>query len=133
MGLNDSATVTLTNTSKQGTTIQDVPVLAATSTENQYVTLNIVNGDISNVSFELKQWSASKKFKTISIEYSSNGSDWLKTEVGFINESSATPIESVYTLSCDNLPEGIKNVRLVVLGGTTSRHQVGISKITYSK
>lgn len=126
---NGNFTVTLSNVSKQSGTITNMPVLASKSSAAQYVTFKVDSGSIEEISFELQQWTT-KKFKTLTLEYSTNGgTSWTATNVGLVNGSAS--LASAYSpLSITSLPEGVNAVRLVVLGSTTSNNQVGIYKIT---
>ena len=79
--------------------IADRPVLAAKNDTTQYATFTVTAGTIENLTFNLKEWSTSKKFKTIALEYTTDGSTWTAIAgVGQVNASSGFAITN-YTVS----------------------------------
>lgn len=104
-----------------------MPVLASKSSASQYVTITSVSKTISSVEFVLEQWTT-KKFTTITIEYTTDGSNWVATNVGLVS-GSASQADKYSPLSA-TLPAGVTGVRLVVLGSTSKNNQVGIKSAT---
>lgn len=111
------ATVTMSRASKQTGTITDVPVLAVNNA-TEYVTVEVNSGTITEVEFELKQWS-SKIFSDIHIEYY-NGSEWV---------SCSNTITTPATIASTVIPAGVTQVRLAVKTTATSNTQVGLAAI----
>ncbi|MBQ3253596.1 MAG: hypothetical protein IJA65_03480, partial [Acholeplasmatales bacterium] len=62
LGVDTKAQFVLSNANRQSQTIMDRPVLASKSSATQYVTVSGWEGTLTQVTFELKQWSGSKKF-----------------------------------------------------------------------
>lgn len=136
VGVNDvNATIVLGRANKQasGQTIDDRPVLAAKSDTTQYVTVTVTAGTIETLTFNLKEWSTSKKFKTIALEYTTDGSTWTAvTGVGQVNASSGFAITNYTVMSTGTLPAGVTGVRLAYLGSSTSNNQIGLTSIVAS-
>lgn len=118
------ATITMSNSNKQTTTITDRPVLATKNTD-QYITVNVNNGTIAGVTFNFLQWSE-KQFTTLTIEYTTDGTTWVGTSVGIVN-GTATFMES---LSCDTLPANVTAVRFVCNANSDKNTQIGLTGIT---
>ncbi len=122
--------VVLSNASKQTGTITDMPCLASKNTA-QYVTVSLSSGTIAGVTFNLKEWSDSKKFTTITIEYTTDGSTWQPTNVGFVDGTATTISPNFTTVSAGDLTEGVIGVRLVYVGNSSSKNQqIGLEGLT---
>lgn len=121
--------VVLSNANKQSSTITDMPVICAKNTA-QYVTVSLYSGTIADVTFNLKEWNAKKKFTTITIEYTTDGSTWQPTNVGLVDGTATTISPNFTTVSAVDLAEGVIGVRLVYVGSTSSNTQIGLEGLT---
>lgn len=121
--------VVLSNASKQTGTITDMPVICAKNTA-QYVTVSLSSGTIAGVTFNLKEWTAKKKFTTITIEYTTDGATWQPTNVGLVDGTATTVSPDYTTVSAADLAEGVIGVRLVYVGSTSSNTQIGLEGLT---
>ena len=119
----------LSNANKQAETITDRPVMASKSSATQYATLTVETGTISSVTFTLAQWTT-KKFKTLTIEYTTDGSTWVATNVGITN-GSAVQADAHSPLTA-TLPEGVIGVRFAFLGSTTKNNQIGLTSVEFT-
>ena len=130
LGVAQKATFVLSNANKQpaGNSIDDRPVMASKSSAMQYVTVSDWEGELSSVAFELKQWSTSKKFKNLVIEYTTDGSTWTAACDDLFN-GTATAITDGLVVSAD-IPEGAVSVRLAFLGSSTGNNQIGLTSVT---
>ena len=113
-----NATFVLSRANKQqsGNTIDDKPVICAKNTV-QYVTVTVLDGSISKVTFNLQQW-GSKTFADIHIEYTTDGSAWTTC-----SEVITTPAD----LSSTELPAGVTAVRLSFVASKDSNTQIGLA------
>lgn len=121
--------VVLSNASKQTGTITDMPCLASKN-RAQYVTVSLSSGTIAGVTFNLKEWSDSKKFTTITIEYTTDGSTWQPTNVGLVDGTATTISPNFTTVSAVDLAEGVIGVRLVYVGNSSKNQQIGLEGLT---
>lgn len=121
--------VVLSNASKQTGTITDMPVICAKNTA-QYVTASLSSGTIAGVTFNLKEWTAKKKFTTITIEYTTDGSTWQPTNVGLVDGTATTISPNFTTVSAVDLTEGVIGVRLVYVGNSSNNQQIGLEGLT---
>ena len=121
--------VVLSNANKQSSTITDMPVICAKNTA-QYVTVSLSSGTIAGVTFNLKEWTAKKKFTTITIEYTTDGATWQPTNVGLVDGTATTISPNFTTVSAVDLAEGVIGVRLVYVGSTSSNTQIGLEGLT---
>lgn len=121
--------VVLSNASKQTGTITDMPVICAKNTA-QYVTASLSSGTIAGVTFNLKEWTAKKKFTTITIEYTTDGSTWQPTNVGLVDGTATTISPNFTTVSAVDLTEGVIGVRLVYVGNSSKNQQIGLEGLT---
>lgn len=121
--------VVLSNASKQTGTITDMPCLASKNTA-QYVTVSLFSGTIAGVTFNLKEWSDSKKFTTITIEYTTDGATWQPTNVGLVDGTATTVSPDYTTVSAVDLTEGVIGVRLVYVGNSSKNQQIGLEGLT---
>lgn len=121
--------VVLSNANKQSSTITDMPCLASKNTA-QYVTVSLSSGTIAGVTFNLKEWSDSKKFTTITIEYTTDGSTWQPTNVGLVDGTATTISPNFTTVSAVDLTEGVIGVRLVYVGNSSKNQQIGLEGLT---
>ena len=103
--------------------------MASKSSATQYATLTVESGTISSVTFTLAQWTT-KKFKTLTIEYTTDGSTWVATNVGLVN-GTASQADAYSPLSA-TLPEGVVGVRFAFLGSSTSNNQVGLTSVEFT-
>ena len=121
--------VVLSNASKQTGTITDMPVICAENTA-QYVTASLSSGTIAGVTFNLKEWTAKKKFTTITIEYTTDGATWQPTNVGLVDGTATTVSPDYTTVSAVDLTEGVIGVRLVYVGNSSKNQQIGLEGLT---
>ncbi|HIR66227.1 MAG TPA: OB-fold nucleic acid binding domain-containing protein [Candidatus Fimimonas gallinarum] len=121
--------VVLSNASKQTGTITDMPVICAKNTA-QYVTASLSSGTIAGVTFNLKEWTAKKKFTTITIEYTTDGATWQPTNVGLVDGTATTVSPDYTTVSAVDLTEGVIGVRLVYVGNSSKNQQIGLEGLT---
>lgn len=121
--------VVLSNASKQTGTITDMPVICAKNTA-QYVTASLSSGTIAGVTFNLKEWTAKKKFTTITIEYTTDGATWQPTNVGLVDGTATTISPNFTTVSAVDLTEGVIGVRLVYVGNSSKNQQIGLEGLT---
>ena len=121
--------VVLSNANKQSSTITDMPVICAKNTA-QYVTVSLSSGTIAGVTFNLKEWTAKKKFTTITIEYTTDGSTWQPTNVGLVDGTATTISPNFTTVSAVDLAEGVIGVRLVYVGNSSKNQQIGLEGLT---
>ena len=127
-------TIDFTRANKQSSTITDRPVLAvnASNASTEYVTVAIADGNITAVTFDIQQWSGSKYFTSIVIEYYDAASSSWKV----CSDSATAPLTGSYTTSAAvtgplssniDLPEGVTQVRLAVSTTKTGNNQLGIT------
>ena len=128
LGSSEKATFVLSYSNRQISTIKDRPVMASKSSQEEYVTISDWEGTLTEVSFELKQWSKSKKFTKLVIEYTTDGSTWNAACEDLFN-GTATVIEDGQVVS-SSIPESAISVRLTFLGSTTGNTQVGLTSIS---
>ena len=77
LGVDSNIRVELSCVSAQTTTITDRPVIAAGKKgTDQTVVISGFTGKLKDVTFNLTKWSDSKKFSSIVIEYSIDGTTW---------------------------------------------------------
>ena len=126
------ANIVFSNANKQNGTITDIPVMSSKKND-QYVTVNISGKNIKEVIFNLREWSSSKLFYNVEIEYTTNGTTWTKVSgVGHNgNDQTAKPISAIGTsLTASNLPAGVTAVRLYIKSNKSdSNVQVGIDSV----
>lgn len=124
--------VVIANANKSSLTITDMPVLRPNDHKAPHtVTIKVTGVTIASVTFNLQEWGASKKFGTLTIEYSTDGTTWTATNVGVVDNADGVSISGGYkTLTYSELPEGVTQVRLVV-NNTSSKpeysQQVGFA------
>lgn len=110
-----------------GQSIDDRPVIAAgKSNENLsvYLTVEADFTGFSTISFDLKQW-GTKTFTAIQIEYTTDGTNWVKC-----SESITTP----GLLTSNASFEGATKIRIcVTTNNTKSNVQLGLTSITLGK
>lgn len=120
--------------SKQSTTITTMPVFATNNnTKPTYTTISLKDGKhIKSITFEFQMWSTSKKFKTVALDYTTDGTTWTPVDgVGARDLATAVTLEGYTTLSATNLPANVIAVRIVLLGGYDSGNQsVGFKSFT---
>lgn len=118
-------TVVLSNANHQPSTITDIPTICAKNSL-QYATINLSSGTFNSVTFNLREWSESKKFVTLTLEYTTNGTEWTATDVGII-DGTETAISAGYTtMTISDLPEGVIGVRFAYKASGTKNTQIGL-------
>ena len=120
-------TVVLSNANHQQDSqpIHDIPVLCAKNSL-QYATINLSSGTFNSVTFNLREWSSSKKFVTLTLEYTTNGTEWTATSVGII-DGTATAISAGYTtMTISDLPDGVIGVRFAYKASENKNTQIGL-------
>ena len=126
--------VKLDKASKQGAdqVIHDRPVIAARAGDSYYptvyVTVELTSKTISSISFTLKDWSSSKKFSDIHIEYLTGTDTWTKCSADWGDSKAITT--GGQTIESTTIPAGVKTVRLVITTTATSNQQIGLTSIT---
>lgn len=130
LGVEAEVSIALSNANKQNPTnaINDRPVVASKATE-QYITVSVDECSITEVTFNLKEWSESKKFITLTIQYSTDEKNWVDTNVGVKGATSAVRISDYEALSYTDLPDDVVAVRLVVNANSDNNTQVGLTSI----
>lgn len=126
-----SITVEMSRASKQTGTITNMPTLAAKKDNASYVTISIATGNITSVTFNLQAWSAAKSFKTLCVEYTTDGTNWkMVSGVGVKDADPEVNIAGDYETLTATIPSGVKSVRLVLetdyeYNNSASNQQVG--------
>ena len=129
-------TLVLSSGSKQANTISDIPVLAAKGGQMQYATLTVSGCQINEITFNLREWSSVKTFKTLCLEYTTDGTNWEMVQgVGFVDSSPEQAVAGYLTLKAEYLPSSVTAVRLAytseyVYNGSASNQQVGLAGFT---
>lgn len=113
-----SIEISRANKQKEGNAIDDRPVIATKGT-TEYVTVEVKNGSIGAIEFDLLQWTT-KTFDAICIEYF-DGSNWVKC-----SDVITTPAK----IQSSALADGITQVRLSVTGSGSKNNQVGLTAIS---
>ena len=120
------------NEQQSGNTIDDRPVIGANSTTTpNTVTFTAAEGKtIDSITFNIKRWTASKYFKSVTLEYyDATSNTWVKcaTLTLATNGSLANAEEA---LTASGLPAGVTQVRLsVLIKSGSSNTQIGITSI----
>lgn len=125
---NINATIELSNASIQTGTITDRPVICAKNSL-QYVTVMLKDAEIEAVDFNLQQWSATKLFVTLTIEYTTDGTTWQSTGIGIVDGTATTIAPNYETISANALPTGVVGVRFAYKGSSSSNTQIGLTSI----
>ena len=116
------------NANKQTGTITDCPVVAAKN-NTQYVTISGWEGQLTSFSIGLRQWSSSKKFTNVVLEYTVDGSTWVQA-----SENKGTSAGAVITTgdlaSNVELPADVTAVRFRFSTKLTGNTQIGITGFT---
>ena len=120
LGVSTAVSVEFTRANKQttGNAIDDRPVIAANAS-TEYVVVEVEEGNIKVVQFELNQWTT-KTFNSIVIEYF-DGANWVAC-----SNSITTPS----TLTSSELANGVTQVRLAVTTTASKNTQVGLASIS---
>ena len=133
LGLENNISVVLSNASKQTGTITDRPVMASKDGNTEYVTITGFAGSLNNVIIELMPWggtaAASKKFASIVMEYSEDGTTWTKASDDVITGDPAVVIEGTQVKSNVSLASA-KYVRLAITGSGSKNMQLGLTSIS---
>ena len=117
--------------SKQEQQITDRPVIAAgkKGTE-QTVVVSGFSGKLKDVTFNLKQWNENKKFDSIIIEYSEDGTTWTKASDDAISGGSSAIATNQEVKSNVDLSTA-KYIRLYFKTSiTSSNQQLGLTSIS---
>ena len=131
LGLNNSIKVVMSAASKQEQQITDRPVIAAgkKGTE-QTVVVSGFSGKLKDVTFNLKQWNENKKFDSIIIEYSEDGTTWTKASDDAISGGSSAIATNQEVKSNVDLSTA-KYIRLYFKTSiTSSNQQLGLTSIS---
>ena len=131
LGLNNSIKVVMSAASKQEQQITDRPVIAAgkKGTE-QTVVVSGFSGKLKDVTFTLKQWNENKKFDSIIIEYSEDGTTWTKASDDAISGGSSAIATNQEVKSNVDLSTA-KYIRLYFKTSiTSSNQQLGLTSIS---
>ncbi len=125
-GATGDGKVVLTSANKQnsGNAIDDRPVICSKAGAVQYVTVDLGTSTkkITSATFDLKQWSSSKVFEDIHIEYTTDGTTWT---------SCSNVITVPAALSTTTLPAGVTSVRLSFASASDKGNtQIGLTGIT---
>ena len=120
LGVSTVVSVEFTRANKQtsGNAIDDRPVIAANAS-TEYVVVEVEEGNIKVVQFELNKWTT-KTFNSIVIEYF-DGANWVAC-----SNSITTPS----TLTSSELANGVTQVRLAVTTTASKNTQVGLASIS---
>lgn len=126
LGAEGTVKVDFSRVSKQTGTITTMPVIAANSTSAAtiYVTVTTDLSSYSSVSFDIVKWSDSKKFSDIHIEYTTDGTNWVKCS------DVITTVEGIKTNASI---AGATAVRLSVTTSNSGNQQIGVQSITLYK
>ena len=116
------------NANKQTGTITDCPVVAAKN-NTQYVTISGWEGQLTSFSIGLRQWSSSKKFTNVVLEYTVDGSTWVQASEN-LGTSAGAVITTGDLASNVELPEGVTAVRFRFSTKLTGNTQIGITGFT---
>ena len=131
LGLTNSIKVVISAANKQASTqaIYDRPVIAAGKIGvEQTIVISGFSGKLKDVTFNLKQWSDKKKFDSIVMEYSVDGTTWTKASNDVIS-GSASPIESNQEVKSNVNLSTAKYIRLYIKADSTSNMQLGLTSI----
>lgn len=116
----NTITITMSNVSKQPGTITDRPVVASKSGNTAYVEIKVADGSISEVEFDLKEWSEKKVFSSICIEYF-DGTNWVNC---------SETITRADKLKSTTIGSNVTKVRLAVTVKGSSNVQLGLTAAT---
>lgn len=137
VGLTHGSVVTMVfsaaNKQNSGAAIDNMPVMASKQNDVTFA-ISVAGEDITSVSISLKEWSNSKKLAKLILQYTVDGTTWVDCPGGYTGTAKAlsamTGFDSVsgtLTLTCSTLPEGVKSVRILAAGDSTSNQQFGIA------
>ena len=126
-------TLEFSNAAHQVQTITDIPA-AASKDAAVYVTITSKEANMTGATFELREWSSSKVFVTITIEYKNATGEWTATEVGFKDLETAVALSaSTITdnkVSASGLP-ATSAIRLVIKSNNSgTNQQIGLVSAT---
>ena len=114
---------TISNGSKQSSTITDCPVIAAKN-NTVYVTVEADFSSFSGVTFKLKKWSDSKVFTNIHIEFSTDGTTWT---------TCSEVVTAVGDISTNASIAEAKYVRLSITTTNSKNQQLGLTGVEFTK
>ena len=126
-------TLEFSNAAHQVQTITDIPA-AASKDAAVYVTITSKEANMTGATFELREWSSSKVFVTITIEYKNAAGEWTATEAGFKDLETAVALSaSTITdnkVSASGLP-ATSAIRLVIKSNNSgTNQQIGLVSAT---
>ena len=96
---------------------------------SQYVTISGWEGQLTSFSIGLRQWSSSKKFTNVVLEYTVDGSTWVQASEN-LGTSAGAVITTGDLASNVELPEGVTAVRFRFSTKLTGNTQIGITGFT---
>ena len=132
LGLNNSikVVISIANKQKDDQPIADRPVIAVGKKGiEQTVVVSGFEGKLKDVTFNLKQWNEKKKFDSIIIEYSEDGTTWTKASDDAISGGSSAIAANQEVKSNVDLSTA-KYIRLYIKADSSSNQQLGLTSIS---
>ena len=132
LGLNNSikVVISIANKQKDDQPIADRPVIAVGKKGiEQTVVVSGFEGKLKDVTFNLKQWNEKKKFDSIIIEYSEDGTIWTKASDDAISGGSSAIAANQEVKSNVDLSTA-KYIRLYIKADSSSNQQLGLTSIS---
>ena len=132
LGLNNSikVVISIANKQKDDQPIADRPVIAVGKKGiEQTVVVSGFSGKLKDVTFNLKQWNEKKKFDSIIIEYSEDGTTWTKASDDAISGGSSAIATNQEVKSNVDLSTA-KYIRLYIKADSSSNQQLGLTSIS---
>ena len=132
LGLNNSikVVISIANKQKDDQPIADRPVIAVGKKGiEQTVVVSGFEGKLKDVTFNLKQWNEKKKFDSIIIEYSEDGTTWTKASDDAISGGSSAIATNQEVKSNVDLSTA-KYIRLYIKADSSSNQQLGLTSIS---
>ena len=132
LGLNNNikVVISIANKQKDDQPIADRPVIAVGKKGiEQTVVVSGFEGKLKDVTFNLKQWNEKKKFDSIIIEYSEDGTTWTKASDDAISGGSSAIAANQEVKSNVDLSTA-KYIRLYIKADSSSNQQLGLTSIS---
>ena len=132
LGLNNNikVVISIANKQKDDQPIADRPVIAVGKKGiEQTVVVSGFEGKLKDVTFNLKQWNEKKKFNSIIIEYSEDGTTWTKASDDAISGGSSAIATNQEVKSNVDLSTA-KYIRLYIKADSSSNQQLGLTSIS---
>ena len=132
LGLNNNikVVISIANKQKDDQPIADRPVIAVGKKGiEQTVVVSGFEGKLKDVTFNLKQWNEKKKFDSIIIEYSEDGTTWTKASDDAISGGSSAIATNQEVKSNVDLSTA-KYIRLYIKADSSSNQQLGLTSIS---